>query len=260
MELGERTGRLAHKVALITGAGSGMGLASALLFAKEGAKVAMVDLDLTQAERLLKSEHGIEETLSIKADVTNSSQVKQAVEATVRRFGRLDVLFCVAGRVSFGNVVDLTEEEWDSVMDTNVKSMFLCAKHTIPYMVKQGAGSIVNMSSVSGLVTGTDEAAYDASKAAIIMLTKAIAVDFGPKGIRANCICPASTDTPFLRKYADLTPDPKKFLDETARMNVAIRRLIRPDEVANLALYLASDESSAVTGASMVIDGGYTAI
>jgi dihydroanticapsin dehydrogenase len=245
---------------MITGAGSGMGLASALLFAKEGAKVVMVDLDLSRTERISNAAHGIQESFSIKADVTNSTQVKEAVESAVRRFGRLDVLFCVAGIVSFGNVVNLTEEEWDRVIDTNLKSMFLCAKHTIPYMVKQGGGSIVNMSSVSGLVAGTDEAAYDASKAGIIMLTKAIAVDFGSKGIRANCICPASTDTPFLRRYAELTPDSQKFLDETAKMNVAIRRLIKPEEVANLALYLASDESSAVTGASIIIDGGYTSV
>jgi len=241
---------------MITGGGSGMGLASALLFAKEGAKVAIVDLDPSRAEPVSNGS----EMISIKADVTKSSQVKEAVESVIQRFRRLDVLFCSAGIVSYGNVVTLTEDEWDKVIDTNLKSMFLCAKHTIPYMVNQGGGSIVNMSSVSGFVTGPDEAAYDASKAGIIMLTKAIAVDFGNKGIRANCICPASTDTPFLRRYAELTPDPQKFLDETAKMNVAIGRLIKPEEVANLAVYLASDESRAVTGTSIIIDGGYTSI
>lgn len=257
--MSKKVGRLDNKVAMITGAGSGMGLATVRLFANEGAKVAMVDRDLSQAERTLSPEHG-SELLSIRADVTKSTQVKEAVESVIRRFGRLDVLFCCAGIVSFGNVVTLTEEEWDNVIDTNLKSMFLCTKYVIPHMISQGGGSIVNMSSVSGLVTGPDEAAYDASKAGIIMLTKAIAVDFGLKGIRANCICPASTDTPFLRRYAELTPDPQKFLDETAKMNVAIRRLITPEEVANLALYLASDESSAVTGTSIIIDGGYTSI
>ena len=241
---------------MITGGGSGMGLASALLFAKEGAKVAIVDLDPSRAEPVSNGS----EMISIKADVTKSSQVKEAVESVIQRFRRLDVLFCSAGIVSYGNVVTLTEDEWDKVIDTNLKSMFLCAKHAIPYMVNQGGGSIVNMSSVSGFVTGPDEAAYDASKAGIIMLTKAIAVDFGNKGIRANCICPASTDTPFLRRYAELTPDPQKFLDETAKMNVAIGRLIKPEEVANLAVYLASDESRAVTGTSIIIDGGYTSI
>ncbi|MDA4123527.1 MAG: SDR family oxidoreductase [Thaumarchaeota archaeon] len=252
-------GRLSGKTTVITGAASGIGRATALLFAKEGAKVVAVDIanaELTSGE----IERSGGQSFSARADVTKASEVRDVMESAVQRYGKLDVLFCCAGRVSFGNVVDLTEEEWDSVLDTNLKSMFLCAKYAVPHMIKQGGGSIINMSSVSGLVAGVDEAAYDASKAGIILLTKATALDFGPKGVRVNCICPSSTDTPFLRKYADLTPDPKKFLDETAKMNAALRRLIQPEEVAHLALYLASDESGAVTGTAMVIDAGYTAI
>lgn len=251
--------RLAGKVAVITGAASGMGKASALLFAKEGAKV--VSADLANAE---KTVDGIQkaggQSFAVKVDVTRAQEVKAMVDSTVERYGRLDVLFCCAGRVSFGNVVTVSEEEWDNVMDTNLKSMFLCAKYAIPKMVERGVGSLINMSSVSGLVAGVDEAAYDASKAGIILLTKATALDFGPKGVRVNCICPSSTDTPFLRNYAKLTPDPKKFLDETANQNAALKRLIQPEEVAQMALYLASDESSAVTGTAMVIDAGYTAL
>ena len=164
-----------------------------------------------------------------RVDVTRSAEIQQAIEQAIQNYGKIDVLFCCAGITSFGSVVALSEEEWDKVMATNLKSMFLCAKFAIPHMIKNGAGSIINMSSVSELVAGTDEAAYDASKAGIILLTKATALDFGPKGIRVNCICPASTDTSFLRNYADKTPDPQKFLDETARMNVAIRRLINPE-------------------------------
>jgi NAD(P)-dependent dehydrogenase (short-subunit alcohol dehydrogenase family) len=252
-------GRLADKVAVITGAASGMGRASALLFAKEGAKV--VAVDIARAESTSEEiEHSGGQSFSARADVKKASEVKAVMDSAVQRYGKLDVLFCCAGRVSFGNVVDLTEEEWDDVLDTNLKSMFLCAKYAVPHMVKRGKGSIINMASVSGLVAGVDEAAYDASKAGIILLTKATALDFGPRGIRVNCICPSSTDTPFLRKYADLTPDPQKFLDETAKQNAALRRLIQPEEVAQLALFLASDESSAVTGTAMVIDAGYTAL
>jgi len=252
-------GRLSGKVALVTGAASGIGLASAVLFAREGAKVAVADISSPdKTSQAIRSAGG--ESIPIKANVTSASEVEAMVDSTVDRFGRLDVLFCCAGRVSFGNVVSLSEEEWDGVLDTNLKSMFLCAKFAIPRMVEHGGGSVINMSSVSGLVAGVDEAAYDASKAGIILLTKATALDFGPAGVRVNCICPSSTDTPFLRNYANLTPDPQKFLDETAKQNAALKRLIKPEEVAQMALYLASDESSAVTGSAMVIDAGYTAL
>jgi meso-butanediol dehydrogenase / (S,S)-butanediol dehydrogenase / diacetyl reductase len=253
------TGRLNGKVAVITGAASGMGRATARLFAEEGAKVVAVDIAYSDktAEDIRR---GGGQSFSVKVDVTKASEIKDMVDSVVQRYGKIDVLFCCAGRVSFGNVVSLSEEEWDSVLDTNLKSMFLCAKYTIPRMIEHGGGSVINMSSVSGLVAGVDEAAYDASKAGIILLTKATALDFGPKGVRVNCICPSSTDTPFLRNYADLTPDPAKFLDETAKQNAALKRLIKPEEVAQLALYLASDESSAVTGTAMVIDAGYTAV
>lgn len=253
------SGRLAGKVAVITGAASGMGRASALLFAKEGAKVVAADL-ANAGKTTDEIQKGGGQSFAVKVDVTRAQEVKAMVDSTVERYGRLDVLFCCAGRVSFGNVVTVSEEEWDNVMDTNLKSMFLCAKYAIPKMVERGVGSLINMSSVSGLVAGVDEAAYDASKAGIILLTKATALDFGPKGVRVNCICPSSTDTPFLRNYAKLTPDPKKFLDETANQNAALKRLIQPEEVAQMALYLASDESSAVTGTAMVIDAGYTAL
>jgi len=252
-------GRLSGKVAVITGAASGMGRATALLFAKEGAKV--VAVDIAEAEKTSEDiRSGGGESFSVKVDVTKAPQIKDMMESAVQRYGGIDVLFCCAGRVSFGNVVSLTEEEWDSVLDTNIKSMFLCAKYAIPRMIERGGGSVINMSSVSGLVGGVDEAAYDASKAGIILLTKATALDFGPKGVRVNCICPSSTDTPFLRNYAELTPDPAKFLEETAKQNAALKRLIKPEEVAQLVLFLASDESSAVTGTAMVIDAGYTAL
>lgn len=252
------SGRLAGKVAVITGAASGIGRASALLFAEEGAKV--VAADLADAEGTVDDiQKAGGESIAVRVNVTNAGEIRNMVDSTVQRYGRLDVLFCCAGRVSFGSVVTVSEEEWDSVIDTNLKSMFLCAKYAIPKMVEHGGGSVINMSSVSGLVAGVDEAAYDASKAGIVLLTKATALDFGPKGVRVNCICPSSTDTPFLRNYAMLTPDPQKFLDDTAKQNAALKRLIQPVEVARMALYLASDESSAVTGTAMVIDAGYTA-
>jgi len=253
--------RLKDKVALITGAGSGFGRASSILFSREGAKIAVVDIDRTSGEEtvaLIKEKGG--DAFFLKVDVSIVEDVESMVNETVRRYGRIDILFNNAGINPLGSVVDTSVEIWNRTIDVNLKGVFLCMKYTIPFMERQGGGSIVNTASINGLVGLYNEAAYDASKGGVVLITKATALDFGSKNIRVNCICPGVSDTPLMRKYVEGSADPGRALKEMGDMNVAIKRLIRPEEVAYTALFLASDESSGVTGSAYTVDGGYTAI
>ena len=248
--------RLENKVAFISGGSIGMGAVEAKLFAREGAKVVIGDV---QEEEGRKTEAEINETggecLFVRLDVTSEQDWQRAVAATVARFGRLDVLVNNAGIYPREpRLEDTGEELWDRVMDINVKGVFFGTKHAIPEMRKAGGGSIINISSTQGLVGSPPSAAYVASKGAVRLFNKSTAIQYAKEGIRANSIHPAMVETPGTAvMLADET------YHQNLREKIPLGRVGQPEDVANGALYLASDESSFVTGSELVIDGGYTA-
>ena len=248
--------RLEGKVAFISGGARGMGAAEAQLFAKEGAKVAIGDIlekEGRELEALIAEAGG--EALFVSLDVASEADWRTAVSATVARFGRLDILVNNAGVGSRGLLEDCTVEQWDRVMDTNAKGVFLGTKAAIPEMRKAGGGSIINISSVSGIVgqEGT-QPVYNASKGAVRIFTKSTAIQYAREGIRVNSVHPGAIATPM---NEDRWGDPA--LNEQFVAQVPISRWAHPEEVAYGVLYLASDEASYVTGAELVIDGGWTA-
>ena len=249
-----RAGCLAGKVALITGAGSGIGLATSRLFAAEGATVVFVDIDRACGEAAAAEIRSSgTQGLFIRADVSRADDCARVVARTLRECGALDVLFNNAGIIRRASVVETSEADWDRVMAVNVKSVFLLSKHAIPAM-PPGA-SIVNTASGWGLVGGSRAAAYCASKGAVVLLSKAMAIDCGPLGIRVNCICPGDTDTALLRdEAAQLGEAEDRFLSGAASRPLG--RIGRPEEIAEAVLYLASSRSSFVTGTALVVDGG----
>ena len=247
--------RLENKVVLISGGAKGMGAVEARLFAKEGAKIVIGDLLEAEGKRV---EAEINETggecLFVPLDVTDEAQWEQAVAAAVGRFGKLDVLVNNAGIYVSHSVEETTSEEWDRVMDINAKGVFLGAKCAIPAMRQAGGGSIINISSVAGLVGNPFSSAYNASKGAVRLFTKSTAIQYAAEGIRSNSIHPGVIQTDMT---ADAIADPRF---KTERLDpTPLARLGQPEDVAYGALYLASDESSFVTGAELVIDGGWTA-
>jgi len=247
---------LTGKIVLVTGAASGIGRATALLFAHEGAAVAIADIDqqagMAVADEITRNGgHAFAEHV----DVTQAADCQRVVERTVREFGGIHVLFNNAGIIRRATVPELSEEDWDRVMAVNVKSIFLLSRQVIPIMAKAGGGSIVNTASGWGLAGGPRAAAYCASKGAVVLLTKAMAIDHGPQKIRVNCICPGDTDTSMLRNEAQQLGEREDlFLAQSARRPLG--RIGKPEEIARAALYLASDASSFVTGTALVIDGG----
>lgn len=248
--------RLANKVALITGGASGIGRATALLFACEGAAVSVVDLDEAGGQAVahkIVNEGG--QAIFVRCDVSQAADCQRAGQQTVEQLGGLDILFNNAGIIRRASVLETSEEVWDRVMAVNVKSIFLLSKYAIPIMAQAGGGVIVNMASGWGLVGGRKAAAYCASKGAVVLLTKAMALDHGEQNIRVNCICPGDTDTPMLRDEAQqLGKSDEQFLAEAAER--PLQRIGKPEDIAQAALYLASDASSFVTGTALVVDGG----
>jgi 3-oxoacyl-[acyl-carrier protein] reductase len=253
--------KLSNKTALITGAGSGFGRASAILFSAEGAKVAVADIDEKTGQEtvsLVKQKGG--EAIFIRADVSKASDVENMIQTAVKTFGKLDILFNNAGiPISFTPVENIKEELWDRIQDVNVKGIFLGAKYALPYMKKQGGGVMINTASISGIRPRPGLSAYSASKAAAIMLTKALAIEFAPFKIRVNCINPVAAETPMLAKFmSDQALSAEKFEEGRQKFaaTVPLGRLAQAEDVAYAALFLASDEASLITGASLDVDGG----
>jgi NAD(P)-dependent dehydrogenase (short-subunit alcohol dehydrogenase family) len=242
----------------VTGAASGIGLAIAHRFAEEGASVALLDVDAQQcrvAQDHIRSLGGTCEAFPV--DVASEHEVRRTIDEIVRRFQRVDHLVNNAGIVLVRHIGDCTAAEWDRVMDVNVKSVFLMVKALLPVLRKSSRATIVNIGSVSSLVAQQGTPAYVASKGAVLMLSKALALDLAPDGIRVNCVCPGITDTPMLRLHANATPDPERTLQERSR-RVPLQRMLSPREIADAVLYLSGNQSSGITGASIVVDGGYT--
>ena len=251
-------GRLEGKTALVTGAASGIGLQTSIRLAEEGARVMMTDINLEegrqQAEKL-----GANATF-LKLDITEEEEWISVLDETVKRFDRLDILVNSAGMVLIADVEQITLEDWRKVHAVNLDGTFLGCKHGVRVMKEFGTGSIINLSSVSGMIGGFNLAAYNSSKGAVRMLTKSVALHCARAGygIRCNSIHPTFIETPMLESMILDSPDPEKARQTLVRQ-VPLRRIGKPDDVANMIVYLASDESTFVTGTEMVIDGGVIA-
>ncbi|MEW6457319.1 MAG: glucose 1-dehydrogenase [Acidobacteriota bacterium] len=249
--------RLKNKVTIITGAKSGIGLATANRFAAEEAKVVVADImDASQEVRDITKQRG--EAIFVQIDVSNENQVNTLIEKTVETYGRLDVLVNNAGIGLVKKVTETTEAEWDRLIGVNLKGVFLCCRAAIPVMKQKGGGVIINVASELGLVGGSEIAAYCASKGGVVQLTKAMAIDHAVEGIRVNCVCPGPVSTPLLESIIQSSTNP-----EEERRNIVektlLKRLAKPQEIAAVIAFLASDDSSYMTGSIVTVDGGWAA-
>ncbi|MFN7995938.1 MAG: glucose 1-dehydrogenase [Bryobacteraceae bacterium] len=249
---------LTDKVAIVTGAGSGIGKATAEYFAQQGAKVVAADWN---ADAVHKTVEGIvsngHQAVASHTDVSKGAQVEAMVASTVSQFGRLDILVNNAAIQILAKLVDTREEDWDRTHSVNLKGVFLGCKYAIPAMRTGGGGAIVNIASVLGIVADPDLAAYCAAKGGVISLTRVAALTYGVDGIRVNCICPGDVETPLVEDYFNKDPDPAKLRQEIYS-KYALRRIAAPVEVAKIAAFLASGQSSFMTGSAVVMDGGLT--
>ncbi|MCZ6679294.1 MAG: glucose 1-dehydrogenase [Candidatus Poribacteria bacterium] len=249
--------RLKGKVTIITGAAGGIGRATVLRFAQEGARVVAADIDQQGAEetaRVVPSDYPGPVTAHA-VDVSRADGVERLISDTVTRFGRLDVIFSNAAIMRAGSVVDLSESDWDALFAANVKGAFLCGKYGIPAIRRNGGGSFIITASVNSFYAESDIAGYCATKGAVMQLTRAMAIDHGPEGVRVNCICPGWIETAMSQPFLDENPEGREFAGKIAPLG----RIGQPEDVADVAVFLASDESRFVTGSAYTVDGGWTA-
>jgi NAD(P)-dependent dehydrogenase (short-subunit alcohol dehydrogenase family) len=248
-------GRLDGKVAVITGAGGGMGREAAILFAEEGAQVCAADIDAGLAEETAGQ---IEDGLAVQADVVQAGSVQAMYRAAAERFGGIDVLYNNAGisPPDDDSILETEPDAWDRVQDVNTKGVYLCCKYGIPYLLERGGGSVINVASFVALMgAATSQISYSASKGAVLSMSRELGVQFARQGIRVNALCPGPVETPLLlRIFGD---DPAAY--ERRRVHLPMGRLAKPREIVNAALFLASDESAYVNATTFLVDGGLTA-
>lgn len=252
-------GEFEGKVVVITGAGSGIGRGTALLFGRERAKVVVIDWNAPAGEEtssLISQQGG--EALFLKTDIGASQEVEQAVKAIVARYGRIDVLFANAAVQFNKSVVETTEEEWEWLHRVNLKGTFLCCKHVIPVMQKQRGGSIVISSSGHAFVTYPNSSCYATSKGGLVAFMRGVALDYAQDGIRVNCIIPGATDAPLLRNYLKGCPDPEAE-EKRILSTIPLRRFATPEDIAKAVRFLASSDAAYITGTWLAADGGFLA-
>jgi NAD(P)-dependent dehydrogenase (short-subunit alcohol dehydrogenase family) len=261
--IGEGRDRLVGKVAIVTGANSGIGRATARLFAREGAQVVCCDIQEQLGPRIddmIAQDGG--SALFLKTDATSEADWTRTVSSTLERFGDLDILYNNAGGGVRGKIGELKNDEWHFIMNLNLNSIYYGSRAVLPHFLAKRRGNIINTASTFGILASEENPAYCATKAAVINLTRQMALDYGTQGIRVNCICPGATDTP---RFRGVPPRamfesglPPEQIDRLSKLNRALNRLARPEEIAYDVLFLASDEASFVTGSALVVDGGQT--
>ena len=255
--------RLDSKIALVTGAGSGIGKEIALLYAQQGAQVTVADIQEDAAAAVvaeISERNGLARSLPL--NIADEGQVRVAMQGVGEQYGRLDILVNNAGVSHVGNVLETSAEDWDRVMAVNARGVFLCSKYAVAQMLQQNpaGGILVNIASVAGMIAVDRRFPYGASKGAVISMTRSIAIDFANQGIRANAICPGTVHTPFVEGFLERNfAENKDEVRQQLHARQPIGRMGRPEEIAAAALYLASDEAALITGSTLVIDGGWTA-
>ena len=244
--------QITFKVALITGGAKGIGRATAEIFVREGNRVILVDTDGEAGQNVANQLHP--HALFLNADVTDAGAVQQAVETGAAHFGCIDYLVNNAGIIRYASAVTCTEADWDAVMNTNLKSAFLCAKYAIPFMQQQNGGVIINVASAQSFISSANMIHYTTAKTALLGLTRSLAIDFAPH-IRTIAVCPGTVDTPMARNAWATTDDPEAIHQESIRMH-PLQRIAKPEEVGELIVFLCSDKAAFITGQAIRIDGG----